>query len=173
MRKLVITALILFLNACAGAPEGIQAVDNFDIHRYTGKWYEIARLDHGFERGLTQVSADYSLLDDGGVKVINRGFAADKDQWNTAKGKAYFVKDANTGHLKVSFFGPFYGAYVIFELDKDDYQYAYVAGPNRNYLWLLARQPQISMAQKQDFVAQAKANGFDTNALIWLDTPPS
>lgn len=172
MRQFIISAFILVLGACTSAPDGIRAVDNFDISRYTGKWYEIARLDHGFERGLTEVSADYSLRDDGGVKVINRGFAADKNEWKTAEGKAYFVKDTGTGHLKVSFFGPFYGAYVIFELDKADYQYAYIAGPNRDYLWLLARTPTISNAQKQDFVKQASNYGFATNELIWLDSPP-
>lgn len=172
MRQLSLTICLALLTACTGAPQGISAVDNFDVVRYTGKWYEIARLDHSFERGLTQVNAEYSLREDGGIDVINRGFDAEKTAWQTAAGKAYFVGDTDTGHLKVSFFGPFYGAYVIFALDKDAYQYSYIAGPNRDYLWLLARQPHISNAQKQDFIAQARANGFDTDALIWLDNPP-
>ena len=171
MHKLLLSIALLLLAACTSAPQGITAVDNFDVNRYTGKWYEIARLDHRFERGLTEVSAEYRLREDGGIDVTNRGFDAEKNQWQTANGKAYFVKDSTTGHLKVSFFGPFYGAYVMFGLDED-YQVSYVAGPDRDYLWLLARQPQISNAQKQAFVAEAKANGFNTDALIWLDSPP-
>ena len=119
-----------------------------------------------------KVTAEYSLREDGGIKVINRGYDADSGEWQTAEGKAYFVEDAKTGHLKVSFFGPFYGAYVIFELDKTDYQYSYIAGPNRNYLWLLARQPKLSNAQKQDFVTRAEEAGVATDKLIWLDSPP-
>jgi apolipoprotein D and lipocalin family protein len=88
------------------------------LERYLGKWYEIARLDHSFERGLEKVSATYSLRDDGGVRVENRGFSQKKNTWKAAEGKAYFVRDSNEGYLKVSFFGPFYGSYVIFELDQ-------------------------------------------------------
>ncbi|MEX1200186.1 MAG: lipocalin family protein [Methylophaga sp.] len=172
MLKLILSISFIFLTACTSAPQGIIAVENFDVERYTGKWYEIARLDHGFERGLTQVTAEYSLRDDGGINVINRGYDTEDDAWQTAEGKAYFVEDADTGHLKVSFFGPFYGAYVIFELDQAAYQYAYIVGPNRDYLWLLARQPSLSNAQKQDFVASAQAYGFATEQLIWLDEPP-
>lgn len=172
MHKLIISITFIFLTACTSAPRGITAVENFDVERYLGKWHEIARLDHGFERGLTQVSAEYSLRDDGGIKVINRGFDSENQKWQIAEGKAYFVDDVETGHLKVSFFGPFYGAYVIFELDKSAYQYAYIAGPNRDYLWLLARQPSLSNSQKQDFVTSAQAYGFATDELIWLDSPP-
>ncbi len=172
MLRLILSIGFILLSACTNAPQGITAVDNFVVERYLGKWHEIARLDHGFERGLTKVTAEYSLREDGGIKVINRGFDAETQEWQTAEGKAYFVEDANTGHLKVSFFGPFYGAYVIFELDKDDYQYAYIAGPNRDYLWLLARQPNLDNAQKQDFVANAQTLGFETDELIWLDEPP-
>ncbi len=172
MLKLILSVTFILLSACTSAPQGITAVENFDVERYTGKWYEIARLDHSFERGLTKVSAEYSLRDDGGINVINRGYDTENNAWQTAEGKAYFVEDAKTGHLKVSFFGPFYGAYVIFELEHAAYQYAYIAGPNRDYLWLLARQPSLSNAQKQDFVASAQSNGFATEQLIWLDTPP-
>lgn len=172
MLKLILFATFILLTACTKPPQGITAVENFDIERYLGKWHEIARLDHSFERDLTQVTAEYSLRDDDGIKVINRGFNTEGNAWQTAEGKAYFVEEADIGHLKVSFFGPFYGAYVIFELDKADYQYAYIAGPNRDYLWLLARQPSLSNAQKQDFVASAQAHGFATEQLIWLDSPP-
>jgi apolipoprotein D and lipocalin family protein len=164
---LVITALLL--SACTGLPAGIEPVTGFDIDRYTGRWYEIARLDHSFERGLSQVTADYRLNDDGSVQVINRGFDARKGEWKEAKGRARFVGEADRGHLKVSFFGPFYGAYVIYELDHDDYQYAFITSYKRDFLWLLARTPQIDEAWKQRFVQGAESLGFATGQLIWVE----
>ena len=139
----------------------------FDINRYLGKWYEIARLDHGFERGLSKVSAEYSLRDDGGVNVINRGFDEKNSEWKQADGKAYFVQGPDTGQLKVSFFGPFYGGYTIVEL-APDYQYAMVSGPTRSYLWILARSPDLSSEITERLVAKANALGFDTDELIYV-----
>ncbi len=162
--------LLLFLLAgCTGSPEGIQAVKGFELDRYLGKWYEIARLDHSFERGLQAVSAEYSLRDDGGVQVINRGYSSTKAEWKEAIGKAYFVNGPDEAHLKVSFFGPFYGAYVVFELDTADYQYAFISSYNRSYLWLLARTPTVSDELLSEFSQRAKALGFDTDALIYVD----
>lgn len=94
---------------CTGVPEGIKPIEDFTLDRYRGKWYEIARLDHSFERGLSRVTAEYSLREDGGVKVVNRSFDAEHARWKQSEGKAYFVGAPNVGHLKVSFFGPFYG----------------------------------------------------------------
>ncbi|MGB5398251.1 MAG: lipocalin family protein, partial [Gammaproteobacteria bacterium] len=131
----------LFLTACAGIPENVKPVDNFKLANYLGKWYEIARLDHSFERGLTNVTADYSLRDDGGVKVLNRGYSVEDGAWTDAEGKAYFVEGPDQGYLKVSFFGPFYGSYIVFELDHENYQYSLVSGPDTSYLWILARDP--------------------------------
>ncbi|TPE55336.1 lipocalin [Maribrevibacterium harenarium] len=167
----LVSSLIL-LTGCTTAPKGITPITDFELSRYLGTWYEIARLDHSFERGLAQVSANYSLREDGGVKVINRGFNVAEQEWEQAEGKAYFVKDPTTGHLKVSFFGPFYGAYVIFDLDSD-YQQAYVAGPDRSYLWYLSRTPIVSDEDKQRFLTRVKAEGFDTKELIFVEqTPP-
>ncbi|MCK5873818.1 MAG: lipocalin family protein [Alcanivoracaceae bacterium] len=160
---------VLLLAGCTGVPEGISPVKDFELTRYLGAWHEIARLDHSFERGMSQVSADYSLNDDGSVKVVNRGYLAEKDEWKEAIGKAKFVGAEDVGHLKVSFFGPFYGGYVIYALDHQGYQYAFVTSYNRDYLWLLARTPHISDALKQQFVQQAEALGFDTAALIWVE----
>ena len=87
--------------------------------------------------------------------MLNRGYSAEEGEWQEAEGKAYFVEDRNTGYLKVSFFGPFYGAYGIFELDKEDYSYSWVSGPDTGYLWLLAREPQVSEELKQRFVSRA------------------
>jgi apolipoprotein D and lipocalin family protein len=159
-------ALPVLLTACLGMPQGVRPVTGFELDRYLGKWYEIARLDHSFERGLTQVTAEYSLSEDGGVRVVNRGYSAAKQEWKEAAGKAYFVEDESTGYLKVSFFGPFYGSYVVFELDQAGYQYAFISGPDTSYLWLLARTPTVNAEVLQRFMQRAAALGFDTDALI-------
>jgi len=165
--RISLTLLLMFgLSGCSGAPDGIEPVNHFELTRYLGKWYEIARLDHSFERGLSQVTADYSMRDDGGVKVINRGFNAEEGEWSEAEGKAYFVQSADIAHLKVSFFGPFYGAYVVFELDSD-YQYSFVSGPDHDYLWLLSRTPTLPDSVIKRFVERSSQLGFDTNALIF------
>jgi apolipoprotein D and lipocalin family protein len=166
--RLAISSLCLLLSSCVTVPEGITAVKDFELSRYLGTWYEIARLDHSFERGLERVTAEYSLQDDGGVKVVNRGFNVKNQLWDEAQGKAYFVEDEDSGYLKVSFFGPFYASYVIFELDREGYQYAMITGPNRDYLWILARQPNIPEALLTELVSQARDLGFDTQKLIYV-----
>ncbi len=173
MKKIGLICLGLFLVACTGVPDNIKPVENFDANRYLGKWYEIARLDHSFERGLSHISATYSLREDGGINVVNKGYSAEQKAWEVAEGKAYFVGDKNKGHLKVSFFGPFYGSYVVFELDHKNYQYALVTGPDRNYFWLLARIPVIDKELQSELIAKAKAQGFDTDKLIFVDHNPS
>lgn len=162
-------AVLLLLSGCMGMPQGVRPVSGFELDRYLGTWYEIARLDHSFERGLIRVTAEYSLRGDGGVRVLNRGYSAGKGAWSEAEGKAYFVESEDIGYLKVSFFGPFYGSYVIFELDQDGYQYAFVSGPDTSYLWLLARTPTVSDEVLQSFTERAAALGFDTTALILVD----
>lgn len=149
-------------------PEKVTPVKEFELNRYLGKWYEIARLDHSFERGLERVTAEYSLRDDGGVAVVNRGFSPDRDEWKVAEGKAYFVNDKNEGYLKVSFFGPFYGSYVIFELDKQNYNYAFISGPDTSYLWLLSRTPRVPQDLIDNFIKRSKDIGFDVNDLIFV-----
>jgi apolipoprotein D and lipocalin family protein len=155
------------LSGCLGYPQGVTPVDDFDVKRYLGTWYEIARLDHSFERGMDKVTAEYSLRDDGGIDVTNRGFVSKEKRWDEAQGKAYFVDGPEEGYLKVSFFGPFYGSYVVFELDQRDYQYAFVSGPDTSYLWLLARTPHVEQALIDRFVEKAGQLGFDTKSLIF------
>lgn len=168
MKKLA-TTLLLLLSGCVGIPQGVAPVENFSLERYLGTWYEIARLDHSFERGLSRVSAEYSRRDDGGVRVVNRGYSEQTGTWKQIEGKAYFVGRPDQGHLKVSFFGPFYGAYVIFDLDHENYRHALVCGPDRSYLWLLARTPQIDRELRDRLVARAQALGFATDKLIFVD----
>jgi apolipoprotein D and lipocalin family protein len=167
--KNIFALLVLLLGGCAGMPDTVRPVEDFQLERYLGTWYEIARLDHPFERGLTRVSAEYSLREDGGVRVVNRGFSDREKKWKRIEGRARFVQTSQTGYLKVSFFGPFYGSYVIFELDQENYQYAVVSGPDTSYLWILARTPEIDAELKADLIARASARGFDTSALIFVE----
>lgn len=165
MRYILILSCI-FLSSCLSVPEGIKPVDNFILDRYLGRWYEIARLDHSFERGLDAVTANYSMRNDGGLKVINSGRNSETGAIDQAEGRAYFVEDPSIGHLKVSFFGPFFGSYVIFELDEEDYQYAFIAGNTKEYLWLLARTPEVSEELLDQFKATAVEFGFNLDELI-------
>lgn len=167
MKKLV-AILALLLGGCVGMPDTVRPVGNFQLERYLGTWYEIARLDHPFERGLSRVSAEYSLREDGGVRVVNRGYNAREGKWKQAEGKAFFVQDPQTGYLKVSFFGPFYGSYVIFELDPD-YRHAVISGPDTSYLWILAREKHLDDELTQELVDRAAERGFDTSSLIFVE----
>lgn len=151
---------------CTGIPEGTQPVKGFELDRYLGTWYEIARMDHKFERGLSNVTAEYRLKDDGGVRVLNRGFNTDKAAWKEAEGKAYFVGDSNIGQLKVSFFGPFYASYNIIALDQDAYQWSLVTGPDKDYLWILSRTPKLDPSVTDQLIEMAKSLGYKTDDLI-------
>lgn len=157
------------LTGCTGIPEGVEPVTGFELERYLGTWYEIARLDHRFERGMTEVTARYSLRGDGGIDVVNRGFNVAKGEWEKATGKGYFVDSPDVGRLKVSFFGPFYGAYNIIELDKEGYRYAMVTGPDRSYLWILAREPELERATLERLLARAEALDYPTDELIFVE----
>jgi apolipoprotein D and lipocalin family protein len=167
-KKILLLVTALCLNGCLGMPQSVTPINGFELNRYLGTWYEIARLDHSFERGMEQVTAEYSLREDGGVAVTNRGFLPAENKWKEAVGKAFFVEEPTTGYLKVSFFGPFYGSYVIFELDRENYQYAFVSGPDNYYLWLLARTPTVEKDLLDRFVAQAKQLGFSPEQLIYV-----
>jgi apolipoprotein D and lipocalin family protein len=157
----------LLLGGCTSLPKGVTPIADFDLDGYLGKWYEIARTDHRFERGLEQVTAEYSLRPAGGVKVINRGYAAASGEWKSIEGKAFPVGAPDSAHLKVSFFGPFYSSYCVFELAPDG-QHAFVCGADHSYLWLLSRTPGVSEKVKQRFLTRSEELGFDTRDLIWV-----
>ncbi|HHH72301.1 MAG TPA: lipocalin [Sulfuricurvum sp.] len=165
--KYIFVLIVLLFSGCTGKPDAVNPVSGFDLDRYLGKWYEIARLDHSFERGMEAVSATYTLREDGGVKVLNRGFITNENKWNEAVGKAYFVHAPETGFLKVSFFGPFYGSYIV--MDTDYETYSLISGPDHSYLWILARKPVLGEEVLARLLAEAKAAGFDTDKLIWTD----
>lgn len=153
---------------CVGIPENIKPVEPFDAQKYLGKWYEIARLDHSFERGLTAINAEYSLNEDQSLSVLNRGYSVANKEWKEAKGVAYFAENSNQGHLKVSFFRPFYASYVVFELDEN-YQYSLVTSWDKSYFWILARSPNMDGTLKATLIAKAKALGFETEKLIYVN----
>ncbi|MGE4527930.1 MAG: lipocalin family protein [Rhodospirillaceae bacterium] len=169
-----LACLAPLLSACTGSPEGVAPVTGFTADRYLGTWHEIARLDHRFERGLIAVTAAYSRNPDGSIKVVNRGFDPEKCAWREAVGRAKFMADPATAHLAVSFFGPFYGGYTVFELDKENYAWAAVAGPSRDYLWILARDPALDAAVRDRLIGRARELGFPTEGLILVpqEVPP-
>ena len=162
---LAAAAILLFTSACTGLPNGVKPVRDFNLKGYLGTWYEIGRLDHSFERGLEKVSAEYSLAEDGSIKVVNRGYSTIKNNWSEAVGRAVPVGDPDIAHLKVSFFGPFYGSYCVFELDPGG-QYAFVSGANHGYLWLLARKPVVSDKVWNKFIERGTELGFKMDEII-------
>ncbi|HSG61421.1 MAG TPA: lipocalin family protein [Pseudomonadales bacterium] len=168
MKNAALITLVFMLSACVGVPEGITPVAQFERDRYMGTWYEIARLDNRFEEGMSQVTANYRVNEDGSVRVLNRGYIDAEDRWAEAEGVAKFVDQNDVGHLKVSFFGPFYSSYIVYEL-ADDYSYSFVTSRDKDYLWFLARTPEVDEALKQHFVERARTLGFAHNDILFID----
>jgi len=163
----LLTATMFTLHSCSSIPKGAKAIQGFEKEKYLGHWFEIARLDFVFDKNLNNTTADYSLNDDGSIKVVNRGYNYIKNKSVDSTGKAKFAGDATEGRLKVSFFGPFYSGYNILALDSD-YKYALVVGKNLKYMWLLSREKTMPEAIKKDYLEIAKDLGYDTSALIWV-----
>ena len=163
---------LLALTACSTprTPEGIQAVTGFDVDRYTGHWHEVARIDHSFERGLTQTSATYRRNPNDTVKVVNRGYDPVRKEWKEAEGTARFVDAPTRAALKVSFFGPFYGGYNVVALDEN-YQWAMVVGSSKDYLWILSRTPTLPWHVREHLIERAQAMGIDVGRILWA--PPA
>jgi apolipoprotein D and lipocalin family protein len=169
--KLIGSALLLTtaVLGCTGVPKGLKPVSEFDGQRYMGKWYEIARLDHSFERNLSNVSATYAIDSAGMISVINRGYNEKTGEWKQVEGRARFIGDNTVGSLKVSFFGPFYGGYHVIALDKENYGYAMVAGPNLSYLWILSRSTSLDETILSNLTDKAAEWGFKTTELIAVE----
>ena len=167
MRVTLYVTSIVVLAGCVRIPEGITPVKSFDQSRYLGPWYEIARLDHSFERGLSSISATYTVREDGHIRVVNRGYDPEEGIWRDVIGVAKFVDTPDVAHLKVSFFGPFYGSYVVFELGES-YHYALVTSYSRDYFWFLSRTPTVDETLRQHVLERAQALGFATEEMIWL-----
>ena len=170
-RRFLLLLLCGGLAACTEIPPGLTAVRGFAVDRYLGTWYEAARLDHRFERGLSNVSATYTLQTDGSLRVVNRGYDADRKHWKEAVGRAEFIGAPDLGSLQVSFFGPFYGGYHVVELDPD-YRWAIVAGPSRDYLWLLTRTQHAPTELVDRMIESAARLGFPTERLIRVEHRP-
>ncbi len=168
----VAVGVAALVSGCAvSVPKNVQPVTNFDVGKYAGTWYELARIDHRFEKGLINTSAHYTLNPDGTVKVVNRGFNPEKNAWKEAEGTARFLGDPKTAALKVSFFGPFYGGYNVVRL-SDDYKTALVIGNELDYFWLLSREKTIPEPQRQALLAEAAKLGVDLNKVINVPQQP-
>lgn len=159
--------LAILFNSCAFIPKNAKAVENFNVDKYLGTWYEIARFDFRFEKDLNNVSAQYSLNEEGNVIVLNSGYNHEKRVWKKADGIAKFRGNKNIAALKVSFFGPFYAGYNVVALDEN-YQYALIAGKDLDYLWILSRTKNIPEVVKSNFLRIAEEIGYDTTKLIWV-----
>lgn len=166
--ELSILLAMLLLGSCSSIPKGVSAVESFDKARYLGKWYEIARFDFRFEKGLNNTTAEYSLRSDGKIKVVNRGYDYTEGRWKQAEGKAKFVGKESTAMLKVSFFAFFYAGYNVIAIDKD-YKYALVSGSSLKYLWILSREKTIPAEIKQAYLAKAKSLGYNISDLLWVE----
>lgn len=165
---IVSAALVVIIAASIYACSTSRTVDTsvvntVDIYKYQGKWYEIARFDHRFERGMDQCIATYTPQKDGTIKVTNQGKKDGK--WSTSEGKAKLTDEP--GVLRVSFWGPFYSDYRIFML-APDYSYALVGGSDDDYLWILSRTPQLKKETCEMLVNEAQRRGYDTGKLIWV-----
>ena len=169
--KIIGTVLLLTASSlsCTGVPKGLEPVTDFEPERYLGKWYEIARLDHSFERNLSNVSAEYTREENGDIQVKNMGYNTKTGTWKQIEGHARLLEGDTIGSLKVSFFGPFYGGYHVIALDRQNYSYSMVAGPSRSYLWILARTTTMDSRVYADLVSKAKNLGFDTAKLIKVE----
>lgn len=169
MKKIFSLVLLLSIFSCNKKtfPDGAVPVKNFDVNKYLGTWYEIARLDMRFEKNLIKVTANYSLNADGTIKVRNSGYDTTSAEQKEAIGKAKFVNAKDEAKLKVSFFGPFYAGYNVVALDND-YKYALVAGESLKYLWILSREKSIPDSIKNNYLSIAKNIGYNTDELIWV-----
>ncbi len=167
LQYLIIVGLLL-AQGCRTIPKGATPVSPFETSKYLGEWYEIARMDFKFEKGLNNTTANYSLREDGKLKVLNKGYNYTKKEWKESEGKAKFKDDKNTAALLVSFFGPFYTGYNVVELDPE-YRYALVIGKNKKFMWILSRSTLIPEEVKSKYLQTAKGLGYETDKLIWVE----
>ncbi|AUZ04648.2 lipocalin [Vitreoscilla sp. C1] len=170
---LIATVAFIGLSACQSTQTNRQktdfktlAVEDFDVQRYMGKWYEVARFDFKWQKNLKNVTADYTLQNDGSIQVDNQGSDITTLERKQSIGKAKSNGNANNGALKVSFFGPFYSEYNVVQLDPD-YRYALIFGENNDYMWLLSREKTMPDSVKQKYLNFAQQSGYDLNRLVW------
>lgn len=161
---LLLGCCLNFMSCSTTAMVDNSTVRSLDLNRFMGRWYEIARFDHKFERDMQQVTTIYAIEKNGKVKVINQGLKGDK--WKTSEGKGKLT--TTPGLLRVSFWGPFYSDYRILMLSPD-YSYALIGGKNDKYLWILSRSPQMRQDTRNQVLVEAQRRGYNTNNLIWVE----
>lgn len=157
--------ILFFITGCAEKDPRIQSVDNLNLQQYLGKWYEIARYEHFFEKNCKNVNATYSIKENSNIKVINRCEDITTNEKKEAVGEAKKVDNKNS-KLKVTFFWPFYGDYWVIML-ADDYSYAVVSEPTKEYLWILSRTKKLPKKTVENILEKLKKLDFDTDKLIW------
>ncbi len=164
-----VIAIGMLISGCippfSAAPPPVPTVSSLDIQRYVGKWYEIARLPHRFEKNMEEVTATYTLNRDGTIRVINKGFDTQKHRWRQATAKAWRPDPQRPGHLRVRFFWPFTADYNVIAIDEVHYQWAMVTSSSKKYLWILAREPAMDEARYLDLVNRARQMGFSVDDL--------
>ena len=164
MSILIASLLCLFSFSCKGQKVDNSTIKSLSLDRFLGSWYEIARFDHSFERGLTHAKAQYSLKPDGTISVTNSGLKNGKKKISAGKAK---LTDT-TGLLRVSFFGPFYSDYRLMML-SEDYSYALIGSGSPKYLWILSRTPELPDETLKQILKEASDRGYDTEKLIWVE----
>ena len=163
-RMIFIVLAAIAVAGCVSGPKVDNApVAALDLNRYLGEWYEIARFDHSFERGIERAKANYMLNEDGTIKVVNSGVKDGKSKTAIGKGK----RTDTPALLRVSFFGPFYADYRVMKIDAD-YTYALVGSGGADYLWMLSRTPKLADDAKSELLVEARRRGYDTDKLIWV-----
>lgn len=160
------TAIFLACTSNKKMSSKVQVVSPFDVKKYTGQWYEIARFDFKHEKDMHKVTANYTLKDNGSIEVRNKGFNTKENKWKESVGKAKFNGPADQAALKVSFFGPFYAEYNVVKL-SNDYSTALIFGESTDYIWILSREKKISEKTKAEYLDFAKKHGYDLSRLVW------
>lgn len=168
--SLIALGIVAALNSCSSKKNAhshtFTVVNRFDINKYVGKWYEVARIDFKHEKDLKNVTAEYRLKDNGKVEVINKGYNYVKKEWEEANGKAKFNGPENEGALKVSFFGPFYSEYNVVMMEPD-YHTVLIFGESTDYLWILSREKSIPADIQDKFMTFARHHGYDIKRITW------
>ena len=160
-------AAIVYKLLSKDIPDNAAAVEPFDMNRYLGKWYEIARLPNRIEKDINHLTEEYSSNNNGTFKVITKGYNTQKGEWKELSGTIKFADRKGVGMLKVSYFGPFYASYNVLSIDPH-YKYALVSGSGLDYLWILSRETTIPDDVKKQFLAESRAIGFDVEKLEWV-----
>lgn len=178
-KKIAVTAAAALLGAAATGvllayrnretmPAGAEPLKNFEPERFMGLWYEIARMPLSYEKDMHYVTAEYSMQENGSMRVVNMGYNEKKKRWQKAIGKAVFVNETDEASMKIAFLGPFYSGYNVVDMDEE-YKYALVFGRNLDYMWILSRETTIPEEIERRFLEKANDMGYDLYRLIWTE----